>query len=847
MTPFKTFSRMLIVISLCSFCLLGLTHCTSATHNTVHKDTPAAVSSSTDDLKEIKDLRILVVVYRGYTNAAPDKQIDDWELQSIKNAAECARTYYFRNTRGELVLTYTYELINTPTPSMDGPTYDNIVADLRSRGYVNNQYDGVISTGIGFNGNWGGFTIFDRTGACLGIPGTGGQLRQFPNADTNTGYDTAWIFVHEFQHALDLSIAGSSAGFIEFLHGHPYTDHNDHDTNMVEWVENPGGQHWDWEACTLRNFKHYLEIPGATSSRVLAKDSDGDGLADFHPYLPMDEKRFGTDPFNPDTDGDGLSDLKEFTADVYKGSDPLIQDTDEDGKIDSVDPWPTVAIADTIPYAYPAPVIDGIRDDIYGPLNTRWYACRYEDKTPRNAFRTYTCWDEDNLYIYAIAPTSFTYKMQVDTSAENGFWIGGDTYIVEVPYNEQPKLEWPRDTTWSCAHAEWKVVDGETCMEVILPAAIGTQGVTSGQKFPEDTATGLEILENKDISFNIEAIVKPINEHILLNPTWTMISTTPVKSEDVPPNPVLWYSTKLQQTTTPEIEIRGVFPDTDVTIIDENGNEYGAFTGNGTYTLSEMKPGTSPENGAYTLYAVTDCGTTSSPFTIVLDVGAAPPEMTLTRKKADAATITVAGEPHARVIIESVMENEKTIPLYSLLLDENGKGEITIDPGRKGFAATYYDTDEWTEPLFYRVDPVIDFKYEDGSPIKDVIKPDTFSMIWKGDLTVKEATQATFILATDDGSRLFIDDKMVIDHWGVHEPEEKTATVDLTAGTHEIKVQYYENLGWAAAHLYWQPKGSKRTEKIPVIAPGSSTLRARQIDPLGNESELSVPKVIPEK
>ena len=368
MTLFKPFSSTLILALLCSICISTLTHCSTATHS-VHKDTHTAVSSSTDNLKEIKDLRVLIVVYRGFTNAPPKERISDWELQSIKNAADCARLYYFRNTRGELVLTYTYEIIDTPTPSMEGPTYDNIVADLRSRGYVNNQYDGVISTGIGFKGNWGGFTIFDRTSAALGQPGTGGQLFWYPDADTNTGYQTGWIFVHEFQHALDLSIAGRSAGFIEFLHGHPYTDYNDHDTNMVEWVENPGGQHWDWEACTLRNFKHYLEIPGATSSRVLAKDSDGDGLADFHPYLPMDEKRFGTDPFNPDTDGDGLSDLEEFTADVYKGSDPLAQDTDKDGKIDSEDPWPTVAIADTIPYAYPAPVGQGSSLSIFPSLS----------------------------------------------------------------------------------------------------------------------------------------------------------------------------------------------------------------------------------------------------------------------------------------------------------------------------------------------------------------------------------------------------------------------------------------------------------------------------------------------
>jgi YD repeat-containing protein len=52
---------------------------------------------------------------------------------------------------------------------------------------------------------------------------------------------------------------------------------------------------------------------GAPASSAVALDSDGDGLSDD------DERRIGTDPFNPDTDGDGYPDGLE----VALGSDPL--------------------------------------------------------------------------------------------------------------------------------------------------------------------------------------------------------------------------------------------------------------------------------------------------------------------------------------------------------------------------------------------------------------------------------------------------------------------------------------------------------------------------------------------
>ena len=57
-------------------------------------------------------------------------------------------------------------------------------------------------------------------------------------------------------------------------------------------------------------------------------DSDGDGLTD------AEERRIGTDPFNPDTDGDKLTDWEEVR--VY-GTDPLNPDSDYDGLTDGAE------------------------------------------------------------------------------------------------------------------------------------------------------------------------------------------------------------------------------------------------------------------------------------------------------------------------------------------------------------------------------------------------------------------------------------------------------------------------------------------------------------------------------
>jgi hypothetical protein len=164
-------------------------------------------------------------------------------------------------------------------------------------------------------------------------------------------------------------------------------------------------------------------------------------------------------------------------------------------------------------------------------------------------------------------------------------------------------------------------------------------------------------------------------------------------------------------------------------------------------------------------------------------------------------------------------------------------------PDISGFYGVYFDTADWTEPVFYRINDEIKFDYDDGTPVKGVIDPESFSIRWTAFMKLDAETKATFFLSTDDGSRLWIDGQLVVDHWGHHGKEEKGGEATLAAGVHELRIDYYEEFGWAAAHLEWQPEGGRRTYEIPVVPFRSSLeprdewrLRARQVDVLGNAS-----------
>lgn len=76
-----------------------------------------------------------------------------------------------------------------------------------------------------------------------------------------------------------------------------------------------------------------------------------------------------------------------------------------------------------------------------------------------------------------------------------------------------------------------------------------------------------------------------------------------------------------------------------------------------------------------------------------------------------------------------------------------------------------------------------------------------------GFLPIKKAGQYTFRLASDDGSRLFIDGKRVIDNDGVHPVQERETSLRLNEGIHEIRVDWFEKSGGEELRLDWAGPG----------------------------------------
>ena len=81
---------------------------------------------------------------------------------------------------------------------------------------------------------------------------------------------------------------------------------------------------------------------------------------------------------------------------------------------------------------------------------------------------------------------------------------------------------------------------------------------------------------------------------------------------------------------------------------------------------------------------------------------------------------------------------------------------------------------------------------------------DTFSIRWTGTVQPEHTETYTFLPRTDDGVRLWVDGKLIVDGWRDHPPTEVPGTIDLKAGvTYPIKMEYYDGGYSALAELRW--------------------------------------------
>jgi hypothetical protein len=135
-------------------------------------------------------------------------------------------------------------------------------------------------------------------------------------------------------------------------------------------------------------------------------------------------------------------------------------------------------------------------------------------------------------------------------------------------------------------------------------------------------------------------------------------------------------------------------------------------------------------------------------------------------------------------------------------------------PPPEPFDAEYFDNRGLSgAPALTRTDNAIDFDWGGGAP-GDGVPADNFSARWTKSLEVAEEATYNFAATADDGVRLYVDGEKVLDKWIPQSRTTYTVNHRLTAGTHQIVLEYFEAAGDAVAKLSYQ-----RTAEPPPPPP----------------------------
>lgn len=129
-------------------------------------------------------------------------------------------------------------------------------------------------------------------------------------------------------------------------------------------------------------------------------------------------------------------------------------------------------------------------------------------------------------------------------------------------------------------------------------------------------------------------------------------------------------------------------------------------------------------------------------------------------------------------------------------------------PPAHGLRADWFDV--FSDKKLTRYEPAAKIAHDEATSPAAGVRGILYSVRWSGRLTVAQAGEHAFFTKADDGARVFIDDKPVLEDWQSPRVAEATGKVTLTAGEHQLRVEYYQLRGAAAFALEWQPPGAAR-------------------------------------
>ncbi len=193
-----------------------------------------------------------------------------------------------------------------------------------------------------------------------------------------------------------------------------------------------------------------------------------------------------------------------------------------------------------------------------------------------------------------------------------------------------------------------------------------------------------------------------------------------------------------------------------------------------------------------------------------------PPKDFTLRYTMDGSTPTVSSK-----VYERPLPVDQATVVKARFFNRAGHGTATSEqsykpvPPGSGFRYRIYKG-KWTRMPDYReLTPIFEGVATDLNVESRQPSPDNWGIVLEGDFEIERPGDYTFYLKSDDGSKLYVDDKLVVDNDGDHSLLELKNATKLSAGTHKIRIEFFEASGEAVLELDVEGPGIKR-QPLPI-------------------------------
>lgn len=186
------------------------------------------------------------------------------------------------------------------------------------------------------------------------------------------------------------------------------------------------------------------------------------------------------------------------------------------------------------------------------------------------------------------------------------------------------------------------------------------------------------------------------------------------------------------------------------------------------------------------------------------------------------------------------------------------KSSTVYDEGLRGLQVAYYSNTRKLsgKPEAYALgvgapDGAFERDWGGGSPVPGVVSSDAFSLRATGLVTFPQGGSYQLRTMSDDGTRVWLDDVLLIDRWVDQGPTAAESPVFQVAEgeVRRVRIEYYENAGGARVDLQWRTPGAAAFEVVPGtrLRPDYGLVTRSTVEDATSVPGAAAPSIVTEK